>query len=225
VARRRGATPSYTSEAICSMAAGRAVSMIRVSMGLRFQRAGAVAREEGRLDALGLLLEAVPLDQRLVEVLVLRAHAPDVEGELGAHLVAAGLEVVAHGQGHGRHDLEALGGVVEGPAEGAAPVVRAPEVGEETVGDLGGHGQGRGLQRGSACPRRSGARCGGCGRGRWRRRRGRAPGRPRPGSRPSRRRGPGGGWRCTRGWPSPGCGTARRASPRPPGARRRPGRG
>ena len=72
-----------------------------------FDRFALAAAEVELLDALGVLLPAVPAHERVVEVLALRAHAADVEREIRLQRVAQRLHVVADEDVDGRRDLEA----------------------------------------------------------------------------------------------------------------------
>ena len=60
------------------------------------------------LDLLRGVLEAVALHELVVEVLLARAHAADVERDERAHHVARGLDVVADVDLHGRRDVEVV---------------------------------------------------------------------------------------------------------------------
>ncbi len=77
-------------------------------VGDRGHRLLALAFEVEVLDLLRLGLVAVALDELVVEVLLARAHAADVQGDERAHGVARGLEVVGDAQADGGRDVEVL---------------------------------------------------------------------------------------------------------------------
>ena len=93
------------------------------------------------------LLEPHPAGQLVVEVLVARAHAADVERRVPGDRPRRPLDVVVDDDGNGRHDVEPGQRVVRGALPGLAPpgpdrlqqvaaVLRAVEDGQPAVGDL-----------------------------------------------------------------------------------------
>src|SRR4051794_22000064 len=77
-------------------------------VGHRGGRLVALAVEVEVLDVLRRLLEAVAHGERVVEVLLARAHAADVERDERAHPVARRPQVVVDRDVHGRRDVEAV---------------------------------------------------------------------------------------------------------------------
>src|SRR5262245_1618558 len=115
-----------------------------------------VAAEEGVLDPDRRLLVAEPLGVVVVEILVARAHAADVEREHRLHRVAALLEVVPDDAGDERRDVEVRQALASARRLEARldvrrehrPLLRRHPDGEEAVGQLGRGLHARGADRG-----------------------------------------------------------------------------
>src|SRR5436190_21591739 len=100
-------------------------------------RVALLAVEIELLDPVGLGLPAVPADERVVEVLPLRAHSADVERDVRLQRVAKRRDVVAHEDAHSRRDLEALPRAPDARPERRVEALGIDEDREPAVRDLG----------------------------------------------------------------------------------------
>ena len=116
-------------------------------------RLRALAVEVEVLHVAGLVLEAVALHERVVEVLLARAHAADVERDERAHRVARGGDVVGDEDVDLRRDVEAVqrapaarGALLEQRAE-LRDVLGREQRRDPAVGDLAGQARVVGADR------------------------------------------------------------------------------